>query len=533
MKHFWIFFPVLFLLTACHTAEKLSLVYKQLVALDSLLAWQPQAVLDSLNNMDIHDFPEAEEAYYNLLLTIAMDKSYYEFRDDRVISQAVAWYQQGKDPANYARSLLYKGIVLYSLNPIDTLAFIHFKEAEHVMKANKMENPSFFVLLYGYLGDINQRNKNYEVADEYYQKGLEASRKAGNYDNYVLSLVSLFYSKITLGEKEEAQKILKEINELDNVPVNQWLSPNNIYVVFSQTGNTFRDVINGTLNDSLKWIAPKDYPGVLSIISRFYRKVNCIDSAIVYGKACLNAIVDTLNIDNQQYYANLANLYSIKGDYRNAAGCYCSALQAFSNYHAYMNDKRVLELEKKYNVAEVNQKLLEEKLTKRVYLLLCVLLLALVIISFILVYHWKRLTKENKLLLEERQRNIRQLKFFVSAFNSTMGILPEFIAEINHISHKSRVLFPELYDNLQDRIDNVNSQYNRAFSEITKSLEFNEIFSIGEVSPRLSDREKIIYVLSKSGFSNELIAGIINASVNNIRSSKCKIRTKLHGGSLV
>ena len=460
MKHFWIFFPVLFLLTACHTAEKSSLVYKQLVALDSLLAWQPQAVLDSLNNMDIHDFPEAEEAYYNLLLTIAMDKSYYEFRDDRVISQAVAWYQQGKDPANYARSLLYKGIVLYSLNPIDTLAFIHFKEAEHVMKANKMENPSFFVLLYGYLGDINQRNKNYEVADEYYQKGLETSRKAGNYDNYVLSLVSLFYSKITLGEKEEAQKILKEINELDNVPVNQWLSPNNIYVVFSQTGNTFRDVINGTLNDSLKWIAPKDY-------------------------------------------------------------------------HAYMNDKRVLELEKKYNVAEVNQKLLEEKLTKRVYLLLCVLLLALVIISFILVYHWKRLTKENKLLLEERQRNIRQLKFFVSGFNSTMGILPEFIAESNHISHKSRVLFPELYDNLQDRIDNVNSQYNRAFSEITKSLEFNEIFSIGEVSPRLSDREKIIYVLSKSGFSNELIAGIINASVNNIRSSKCKIRTKLHGASFV
>jgi hypothetical protein len=101
---------------------------KRLANLDSLLNQMPRVVLDSLEQMDISDYPEFDQAYYNLLLTIARDKAYVEFRDDSIISSATDWFRAGKDPLLFARSLIYLGIVRYSLNPMDTLPYLHVRK---------------------------------------------------------------------------------------------------------------------------------------------------------------------------------------------------------------------------------------------------------------------------------------------------------------------------------------------------------------------------------------------------------------------
>lgn len=197
----------LLLLVSCNTALRQNAMQIRLANLDSLLNQMPRVVLDSLEQMDVSGHPGEVRSYYNLLLTIARDKAYVDFRDDSIISLAADWYRNGKDPEKLARSLIYLGIVRYSLNPMDTLPYLHLKEAEGIMNIHALEDPPLQVLLYGYLGDIALRNLNYDLADDYFEKELSACQKTDNHRNYIGTLINLFYSKILLKKTDEVQEI--------------------------------------------------------------------------------------------------------------------------------------------------------------------------------------------------------------------------------------------------------------------------------------------------------------------------------------
>ncbi len=530
MRNFRFVILGLVLLVSCNTAVRQNAMQKRLANLDSLLNQMPRVVLDSLEQMDISDYPEFDQAYYNLLLTIARDKAYVEFRDDSIISVAADWYRKGSDPEKLVRSLIYLGIVRYSLNPMDTLPYLHLKEAEGIMNIHALEDPPLQVLLYGYLGDINIRNRNNAEAEVNYEKGLEASKKAGNHRNYVLAFINLFYAKMFLDKTSEAEDIVLQINAIDSIPNELLPSVKKVNAFFYQTGSTFKEAIRHSINDSLKGMYETDKPGVLFNISQFYMKLNRIDSAVVYGKACLDAIVDSMNLDNYRYYKHLAYLYTLTGEYKVSSDNYKKALEAFQTYHTVVNEKRILELEKKYNIAEVQQQLLKEKLKKRAFIIGFVVLFAIALILSYGILYWKHTAVRNKRLEIIQQQKTDQLRFFVAAINCTLGILPDFVANVNRLAHKNRETCPELYHTLQEKIVSINKEYRKSCSAIIQDPLFNNIFNDDNSLPaQLSDREKLIHKLSESGFSNELIAGLLNVTTDNIRSSKSKINKKIAG----
>ncbi|HNY23773.1 MAG TPA: hypothetical protein PKM89_03310, partial [Bacteroidales bacterium] len=216
MRNFPIVWPVVFLMVACNSTG--SSMHEQLASLDSLVLSQPEQVTERLEKMDVVNYSPADRAYYNLLLTIAWDQSDVEIHDDSIILSATDWYRTGKDPALFARSLIYLGIVRYALNPMDTLPYIHLREAEQVMKTHAIEDPQLQVLLFGYLGDISMRNLNYDVADKYFEKELSVCKKTKNHRNYIGTLINLFYSKVLLKRTDEAEEIVMQLNTQDSIP---------------------------------------------------------------------------------------------------------------------------------------------------------------------------------------------------------------------------------------------------------------------------------------------------------------------------
>ncbi len=517
MKNFPIVWSVVFLLVACNSTG--SSVHEQLASFDSLVLSQPEQVAERLEKMDVGTYSPADRAYYDLLLTIARDQSDIGFRDDSIIFSATDWYRTGKNPALFARSLIYLGIVRYALNPMDTLPYIHLREAEQVMKAHAIEDPQLQVLLYGYLGDISMRNVNYTQADIYFEKELSVCKKTKNHQNYVGTLINLFYSKILLKRTDEAEEIVLQLNTLDSIP--------NELVPYLKKVNAYYYQTEHTFNEAIAFMGT-DKPRMLFDISQFYVKLNRIDSAMVYGQACINSITDSLSIDNYLFYKHLANLYSLTGEYKKSSGYYNKALESFNTYHTVVNEKRILELEKKYDSAEFQQKLLKEKLKKRAFLLGSVALFAATLILSFGILYWKHTAVRNKRLQIIQQQKTDQLRFFVAAINSTMGILPDFVDSVNRLVNKSRGTCPELYHSLQEKIVDMNKQYRQSCSDIIQNPLFNNIFNNeNNLSTKLSDREKLIYQLSESGFSNELIAGLLNITTDNIRSSKSKIKRKL------
>ena len=523
----------LLLLVSCNTAIRQHAMQARLANLDSLMSHVPRVVLDSLEQMDVSECPGEVQSYYNLLLTIARDKSYVDFTDDSIISLAAEWYRNGKDPEKLARSLIYLGIVRYGLNPMDTLPYVHLKEAEDVMKVHALEDPQLQVLLYGYLGNINMRNQNFEIADYYYEKGLCAAEKAGNHRNYAGALISLFYSKLLLDKETEAKHIIYQLHTLDSVPEELVPYIKKVTAFFYQTDISLYEAINHTLHLALKGIHKRDIPKQLYDISQFHMKLNRIDSAIVYGEASINAIIDSLNIDNYSFYQYLAYLYTLTGEYKKSSENYKKALESFNTYHTVVNEKRILELEKKYNIAAAQQALLKEKLKQRAYIIFSVILFAIVIISIIGLFYWKHTAVQSKQLEIVKQQKINQLNFFLEVFNNTTGIFPVLLEEIYQLAHKSRQSCPEMYNDLIACLDKVKRDYKSSFSATTQQDFLKEIFNSEGLQIQVSDREKIIYVLSESGFTNELIAGLLNVSEDNIRSSVSKIKRKMGANSRV
>jgi hypothetical protein len=171
-----ILFFVLLIVIAC-TPYKQKHNFSSLNRIDSLLNANSDNALDSLNNLKIDYLSSENKAYYNLLLTIALDKRDFAFRTDSSISEALIWFEQSKDNYNYIRSLTYKAIVRYSINTEDTLSFNLLKKAEENYFKFKQNDNHLLSLIYSYLGKINKADKNFEGAEKYFEKSREINLK--------------------------------------------------------------------------------------------------------------------------------------------------------------------------------------------------------------------------------------------------------------------------------------------------------------------------------------------------------------------
>ena len=96
---------------------------------------------------------EGENAYYNLLSTIAQHKNNVPFSSDSLIASSREWFaDKGKDRHNLARSLFYNGLVLYTLSGGDTTAYCYLRDALQLIDDGLVEDDRLASLACAYLG---------------------------------------------------------------------------------------------------------------------------------------------------------------------------------------------------------------------------------------------------------------------------------------------------------------------------------------------------------------------------------------------
>lgn len=506
---------------SCHTGD---CIRDTLVACDTLLTYQPQEAKDRLIDLNPQKFTEKDRAYYGLLLTIAQDKVNYEFSNDSLIAAAVTWYKTSNEVFNYARALLYHGIVLFNIHQHSVEAFNLFKAAEAVMDSNNMQDNGLKCLLYAYLGDITLRNKEYKKADSYYEKGLYFSRKAGNYRNYVIALMDfLFTRKLVLKDEAISWKLFGELMALDSIPADLLASVTQMKAVFHKTPGATQLAIYqliGTAESVKKSERSKYY----YTASKYAAEMGQVKAGIEYGEACVKAIVDSTSADNALFYRYIASLYSKTGEWEKAAEYYAKSIDAFYANYYVLADKRIKELELKYETTELQQENARLRYRHNAYILCAVVLLLLVIFLSGLVYHKAKISRKEKEVYTAREDAERNLRFLVMAVNNTIGLLPEFIDKVNETSCKTD---GTVYEAFQQNIKDIKKESRQRFSEISNDPLFNELFDAGNFTTELSDREKLIQGLSEKGFSTEFIASLLNLSPSSVRAGRSAAKKKL------
>ncbi|PKO99988.1 MAG: hypothetical protein CVU13_00330 [Bacteroidetes bacterium HGW-Bacteroidetes-8] len=496
---------------------------------------RPGDVLDSLSWV-VSEFKEKSEysAYSALLYSIAFEQKYGIVRIDSIINKSAQWYSIGEDYYNRCRSMLYKSIALYSLNRVDSNAYLTIKEAESLYKKIDIDNNHVGATLFLYLGRMNRAKSQAGVAEEYLKKSLELSKLA-NYRTGVLnSSLELFTFYLSYKRYSEALSSIACFGDEEQLPpyieYNLYNSLFNYYVAKKDTKiatEYLKKILNITNTEELDI----NYPKIYYQLALQYKRMEQPDSTLHYGVLSVNSIKDSNSTDSHFYYRYLGDIYASMGDLKPSISYYKKAYHSYINAYTKLSRNRVLEIERKYDVEQKNLQIASLEKERIIFINFIFLLISVIIITSSIYYIKKRRIQkkisECEINAKRFEESLNKLWITSEICKSTSFIFPQLIDNVYMEAVRSRKLSNEVFDSLNSIIDQANSLSRSSLSSITTTDEFFAIYGDIENLDQLTDFEKLIYVLNEEGFSNLEIANFLNSSEASIRTMKGKILKKI------
>ncbi len=521
-------------IVSCNSSKIQQSFKVRLNSLDSFLTVNPKVVLDSLNKIECKKLSPDNQAYFNLIMTIALDKTDYRFHDDSLISSALHWYENNTDINNYTRALAYDGIVRYSINIKDSLTFNRFKQAEKYYNEFKMHDNHLIGLVYSYLGKLNKSEKNYKEAEYYFDKCVDLNKYSTN--NYIISLIDLIWVQINLKEQEKTLTNIAKLDDIDSIP--EFMKSNTFNVksgYYASIGDFKQAILFAKKNISAsKDLSSRD--NQFYAMSSYYLKLNMLDSAAFYGEMSVKAISDTLASSKYHLYKHLADVYKLKGDYKKASDTYYKAYEFHQQYLSEVSSKKILELEKRYNLEtkEFQLSIIKQRNTMLIITIIG-LSVIFVLFLFLLWFRIKITQRENLILIQKEEIRTQKIdakqkkqKVINDFLKISTSLHPAFSDNYKKVISSNSKLSPDLYKELLKLNKDFNSEYRKNVNEIIDN-ELNELidFLPQEIMNNLSSNEKVVLFLTNEEYTTAQIAEILNTTSNSVRTSRMRLIQKL------
>lgn len=536
------FFPVI-LFTGCNHTHNQS-DYKRLETLDTLLQTSPKSVADSLSKINPKRLSMYNYGYYLLLDVISKDKTYYDFRSDSsiVLSSKLLASNKNDYPINYSRSLMYQGIVRYRMGITDSTAYEPIKKGIDFLEKKKIDNPMLLFLCYEYLGLIHQENNNMDYSEAYLKKAITNAKRCEKRRYLFDSYVQITWLYMQMKKFNAAKQYIDTLNNFNNVSILQRASIDHILSIYYEHNREYNKAL--IVNKKLL-LSNKNYEDISKMfyrISQDYKELNILDSALFYATKAEECKTDSDNYLNYFYYSGIGEISERLQQWQKSAEAY---KEAYILRNKAMNkdlDTRILELEKKYDLTDAENRALHYRNRVNTIGLLGILL-ALLFVSITIILRQKgrqttmkiQLAEHKNKLLEQNKREIEH-KLMEKEF-----ILPLY-QQISQRNAMVKSLLSDLKTNTYlckkpQLIEIINSVYQDfiSTSNINKTEEsslspekFKNLTGISfEHSKLLNDSEKMLLIFITMELDNKQIAVLFNTSESSIRGRKTKLRIKL------
>jgi hypothetical protein len=279
-------------------------------------------------------------------------------------------------------------------------------------------------------------------------------------------------------------------------------------------------------------------PSLCNTISQIYSHNNVLDSALLYAYKSVQSISDSsFQMKNYTFFENLADLSLEKGRYKDAAINYREAYRWLSDNMDKEKEKRILELEKKYDFTRATVESLKQK---QRFQLTIVLSIFIFLNLLFWVYYYRQRLYRNKLALEN-ERLLRKTSDQALIHQQEKAQQDQHLLVIYQLlaqKHTGVQTFLERFAqrfikderNIFEEITNELSVLNREFSSsllqtINDSLFINYIKLPN--ADFLTNSEKAVLFLCLLQVPSAQIVSLLNISTNNLRVRKSAIRRKL------
>lgn len=303
---------VLLCFTACtfhHTNKLLSLSEQQ-------MSQHPDSALITLSSIRAKDLAfESQRARHALLLSMALDKNYFDVTNDSTISVAYEYYSKHGTTRYRMLSEYYMGVIQQNKGNA-TQAAIHFDKA--LTLADKLGDCHNSGLACEHLSSIHGHSFNHVLA-------LQYAEQAANFFDNCGETISADYARVSIANQlSREQQYDKALDIVENILANSNYFP---------------------LIKSANWIKAeclyygiKDYPGALKCFEQIPIVKHRSDSVTYFGLKALMC-ESAGQRQNADYYLSLVkdlpvtaldsltlmdkevNIFKLRGDYKNAFNC--------------------------------------------------------------------------------------------------------------------------------------------------------------------------------------------------------------------
>ncbi|MCR5851680.1 MAG: hypothetical protein K6G92_13405 [Bacteroidaceae bacterium] len=473
-----------------------------------LMQEQPDSALHLLQAVDRHSLSGRRLARYALIYSIAQDKSGIDVANDSLLRIAYNYYSRHSEDSLYARSQYYMGRYYMMVDST--------KQSEDCFRtaARYAEERGEYYTLYLALNRLaaQVRYSDAACALKYSQKALQVYSEhcPRNITNKILLLVNIGDAFI-LSNKEDSALYYMDIALEEATTVGD------------------SNMVGGVLQEkSLVYTKLKDYPQALSLAKAAWEKslvkdvnlasrlADCYADADSARQAreLYSAIIRTGNYKHQYLaYKNLAILAAKDNDaslslaysdssYECMEAIYTQALKVKSEYY-----QDLIRLEKENRQKET------EILHKRIYILCCLMLLIIVVMTGVYIYNNVRNRAKRKSAVE-RERHLLHEQFARKELkykNAQLALMRKMVMEKYDFyqrieeqagSGKHITLAPKDWKEISDFL-NVTSD---GFPQRLK-----------DAYPKLRDKDYQFCMLVRLGFSNKSLANIYSIAETSMK----------------
>ena len=493
-------------------------VEEQLTEIDNLLQTDPRKAIGSLYSIDNKRLKYSEAAYYNLLLTIAQHKNHIPFTSDSLISFSQRWFESHGDSYNYARACFYNGLVTWLMKRDNASAYESMRKALRILSDDPVGDAKLEALICAYLGQVNDyQTFNLPEAAVYYRRAVELEGRLNNGRNLISDYCNLLVCYVKMGEASQARETLNALDSVQSVfPECRLEKAKNAKALYYLH---LASDLDSALFYGLSYNPPPgDSAAKAFVLSEIYQRKGLWQEAISYARDAMNNSRDSDTLSFHVYYQNLADLYSQLGEADSTARYAQLAYEALRESVTKKTEKRVLELEKQYDLAAKEAELVRER---NRWQLLLTMLIALLAITGLLFWQW-RLLRQNVDLQERQDMKDTVAMSIIHAVVSTYAGINKRLTVIHNLPDGERQ--DALNRLIQDNKTNVAKNLSAAIEENYDTLPKYVRRTIALLD---GAQQKAVFILTEIGFSPGEIGKMLGISSNQVRTVKTAVRDRI------
>ena len=279
-------------------------------------------------------------------------------------------------------------------------------------------------------------------------------------------------------------------------------------------------------------------------ISDDYINLNQPDSALLYIEKSIEYITDSNYVLNYLLYEKAAEISEVQNNYIVANDYRKKSMEFRNKTISQERNITILELEKKYNHAEAENRVIKEKAKSRLYILMTLLLL---LTTFILINYLHQNKKKNQLKVKviESEKEAESLKRIISdtelerlrvenekkdltndLYNQILKQFFELENGLREIADKSKLSNPDFADKIEELRNTMSKNIIDQFAYKVDKMQFGQVSGVF-LSDKLNNSELLMYFLISCNLTNKELSIIFRSTPSSIRSRKHLLKNKM------